>query len=131
MALDVRLVLYRDKLDTLLNSPSGDVGRYLRRKGLQILAFAKARVGTRTYTLRSSLHMRHLRDTRGQYVKIGSSVPYALLHHEGSRPHLITPKKPQGRLRFVSRGFVVYTHLVRHPGTRPNRYLTDGLKLIT
>jgi hypothetical protein len=74
--------------------------------------------------------MRHFADPRGQYVKIGSPLSYALLHHEGTRPHLIRPNPPNRVLRFVSKGTLVMTGLVRHPGTRPNRYLTDSLKLI-
>lgn len=114
-------------IDIFLNSPGGPVGRHLRKVGLRILAAAKRQVGVRTGALRASLHMRHLRDTRGQYLLIGSSLRYAYLHHEGSKPHLISPNKKQV-LRFYSRGTVVMTHLVRHPGTRPNRYLTDNLR---
>lgn len=123
-------VIFRPDLkavDIFLNSPNGPVGRYLRKVGLRILAAAKRQVGVRTGALRASLHMRHLRDTRGQYLRIGSSLRYAYLHHEGTKPHLITPKKKQV-LQFTTKGRVVMTHLVRHPGTRPNRYLTDNLK---
>jgi hypothetical protein len=120
---------YKPVLDHFLNSPSGDVGGYMRSVGLRITAAAKAQVGVRTGALRASIHMRHFRDTRGQYVRIGSSHPYARMHHDGTDPHLITPNKAQ-KLRFVSKGFLVYTHLVRHPGTKPNRYLTDNLKLV-
>lgn len=115
--------------DFYFNNPAGQVGRWLRIRGSRFLAAAKSQVGVRTGALRSSLHMRHFRDPRGQYLKIGSSLPYALLHHEGTRPHLILPKKRQV-LRFYSKGTIVMTHMVRHPGTRPNRYLTDNLKLI-
>lgn len=123
----VRVIFREPALDRLLNSPAGEVGRHLSRIGLQILAGAKVQVGVRTGALRASLHMRHLRDPRGQYVRIGSPLPYARLHHEGSRPHIITPNSAQV-LRFVSRGQVIFAHAVRHPGTRPNRYLTDNLR---
>ena len=111
------------------NSPSGDVGRYLAKRGLLITAAAKRQVGVSTGALRASIHMRHFSDTRGQYVRIGSSLPYARLHHEGTRPHLIRPNTKQV-LKFVTRGQLVITHLVRHPGTRPNRYLSDNLRLV-
>jgi len=121
-------VVFREPiLDRYLNAPRGEVGKYLRRRGLLILAAAKAQVGVRTGALRASIHMRHLRDTRGQFVRIGSPLPYARAHHEGTRPHLIRPRTAQ-ILVFRTRGQVVYTHLVRHPGTRPNRYLTDNLR---
>lgn len=121
--LDIRVI------DTFLSNRRGPVGLYLRRKGRRILAVAKKLVGKRTGTLRSSLHMRHYRDPRGQYVKIGSNVNYAYLHHEGSRPHLIKPDKKQV-LRFRTKGQIVMTHLVRHPGTKPNPYLTRALRAV-
>jgi hypothetical protein len=125
-----RVIIYDGPLDRLLNDPDGDVGRHLAKKGRLIQAAAKGQVGVRTGALRSSIHMRHLRDARGQYVKIGSSLNYALMHHEGTRPHLIFPTRSRV-LRFVTRGRLVFTHLVRHPGTRANKYLTDNLKLVT
>jgi len=119
----------RRNWDLFFENPSGRVGRYLNRKGRAITVAARAQVGVRTGNLRSSIHMRHFRDSRGQYVRIGSPLSYAKMHHEGTPPHLIKPKREE-KLRFVSRGVVVYTHLVRHPGTRPNKFLTDNLKLI-
>lgn len=116
-------------LRTMLTSNRGMVGLRLRLLGRRILAAAKRQVGVRSGALRASLHMRHFRDPRGQFIKIGSSLDYARLHHEGTRPHLILPRKRQ-ILRFYSRGQVVRTHMVKHPGTKPNRYLTDNLRLI-
>jgi hypothetical protein len=122
-------VYFYPSMDYMLKSPSGDVGKYLHRKGLLIKAAAQRQVGVQTGALRQSIHMRHLKDTRGQYVRIGSPLSYAYMHHEGTRPHLIKPKNSQV-LRFYTKGQLVITHLVRHPGTKPNRYLSDNLKLI-
>lgn len=94
------------------------------------MAAAKAQVGVRTGALRASIHMRHLRDSRSQYVKIGSKKKYAYMHHEGTKPHLITPNRAHV-LRFVSRGRLVYAHAVRHPGTKANKFLSDNLRLVT
>lgn len=119
----------RAEMDFLLKNPSGPVGRYLARKGRLVLAAAKAQVGVRTGALRASIHMRHLRDSRGQFVRIGSPLNYALAHHEGTRPHLITPNRAQV-LRFTKGSAVIYAHAVMHPGTKPNRYLTNNLRLV-
>lgn len=113
-------------LRTLLISPRGMVGLHLRKIGRRLKASAKRQVGVRTGALRSSIHMRHFRDPRGQYIRVGSSLNYARLHHEGTRPHLILPRK-RAILKFYSRGQIVRTQMVRHPGTKPNRYLTDNL----
>jgi len=124
------VVVFREPaLDRYLNSPSGEVGDYLAKKGNLIKAAAKRQVGVRTGALRASIHMRHLRDSRGQYVKIGSPLPYALMHHEGTRPHMIYAKRGKV-LKFVTKGRLVYTHVVNHPGTKANKYLTDNLRLI-
>ena len=115
-------------MDKFLNSPNGEVGRYLKRRGKLIQSAAKRQVGKRTGALRASIHMRHSRDARGQYVWVGSTLPYALMHHEGTRPHMIFPKGPH-RLVFMSRGRMVFAHAVAHPGTLPNKYLSDNLRL--
>ena len=122
-----KVVFYDVVLNDLLKDPSGAVGRYLKNKGNEILTSARARVGVRTGALRASLHMRHMRDPRGQQLWIGSQLNYALAHHEGTKPHVITPKSGK-MLRFVSRGQVVYAHSVNHPGTKANRYLADALR---
>jgi hypothetical protein len=116
-------------VDTLLNNPAGTVGRHLKAKGRRITNAARSQVGVRTGALRNSIHMRHFRDPRGQYIKVGSSLSYARAHHDGTKPHLILPTKGRN-LRFFSKGFMVFAQMVRHPGTKPNRYLTDNLKLI-
>jgi hypothetical protein len=123
------VVIRKAELNFLLDSPSGDVGRYLAKKGRMVQVAAMAQVGVRTGALRASIHMRHLRDSRGQFVRIGSPLNYALAHHEGTKPHLITPNRAQV-LRFVRGSTVVYAHSVMHPGTKPNRFLTDNLSLV-
>jgi hypothetical protein len=123
----VKINWFDGELDKLLNQKDGAVGKYLTRKGNEILVSARARVGVRTGALRASLHMRHMRDPRGQQIWIGSNLHYALAHHEGTKPHVIVPKSGK-MLRFVSKGRVVYTHVVNHPGTKANRYLADALR---
>jgi hypothetical protein len=64
----------------------------------------------------------------GVKATVGSSVSYALIHHNGSRPHVILPVRAKS-LVFTSKGRLVVTNRVNHPGTKPNRYLTDNLRL--
>lgn len=130
MAITKTTIVFRPRaLDHLLNDPYGPVGRYLFARGRAIMAAAKAQVGVKTGRLKASIHMRQERAPYGQMIRIGSPLSYALMHHEGTRPHIITPNRAQV-LRFTSGGRVIYTHAVKHPGTRPNRYLTDNLYLI-
>jgi hypothetical protein len=123
------VVFRKAELDFMLNSPEGDVGRYLAEKGNLIMDAARAQAGLRTGALRRSIHMRHLRDSRGQYVKIGSKLDYALVHHEGSKPHVIRPARTKV-LRFVKGSMVIYSPEVMHPKVEANRYLSDNLKLV-
>ena len=123
------IVFRRPVLDKFLNSPSGPVGRYLYGRGLRVLIAARSQVGVKTGKLKASLEIEHSRRGPGQQVKVGSPLNYALVHHEGARPHIIVPRRAEA-LRFSARGRIVYTRIVRHPGTRPNKYLTDNLYLI-
>jgi hypothetical protein len=125
----VNIVFRKPMLDRLLNQPSGTVGRYLARKGAVIQAAARAQVGVKTGALRASIRVTHRSVGPGQYIVVGSSLNYALLHHEGSRPHIIRANRAQV-LRFSSRGRVVFARQVLHPGTRPNRYLSDQLRYV-
>lgn len=121
------LKLYDRVLDHELNNPPGMVGRHMKTIGVKILVGAKAMVGVRSRALRTSIRMSHARDTRGQYVTVGSDLNYAYVHHEGSRPHVSTPKT--GRvLRFRSGGRVVYARKVNHPGFRGRKYLTIPMR---
>ncbi len=113
-------------MNYMLDHPSGMVGRYIFMKGVKIMMAAKGQVGVSSGRLLRSIHLRHLRDSRGQFVKVGSDLSYAAIHHEGARPHIIVANRA-GALRFSSGGRIVYTRKVNHPGTRPNKYLSDNL----
>jgi hypothetical protein len=122
------ITFYKSQTDYLLNNPAGPVGRSLARRGQKVLAAARGQVGVDTGNLKKSLRMTHERGTRGQFVRVGSKLNHALVHHQGSRPHMITPKRSQ--VMVFSKGTqIIYATSVRHPGTRANRYLTDNLYL--
>lgn len=108
---------------------NGPVGVHLRKGANKIKTAAQIQVGIRTGALKASINISQEKTPNGQMVKIGSPLSYALVHHEGSRPHLIVGRKG-GMLRFTSKGRVVYTRAVIHPGTRPNKYLADNLPLM-
>ncbi len=122
--------LDRIKLHRFLNTPhSGDAADLwsdLEKRKLAALAGAKRMAGFRTGRLRKNISARHLGNATGQYVTIGADVPYALLHHEGTKPHVILPSN--GRfLTFRKGAQVIFTEKVFHPGTKPNPYLRSQL----
>jgi hypothetical protein len=121
------VVFYDSDLENLLNSPRGEVGRYLKSKGDDIITLAKRQVGVRTSRLKNSIaHKRHFKDSRGQQMWIGSSVRYALVHHEGRGPQTIVPRSAKV-LRFVSKGQIIFADKVVQKGTKANKYLSDPL----
>jgi hypothetical protein len=113
----------------LMTSPDGEVGRYLTKLGQRVALLAKAQVGVDTGALKRSINFRLVQGGGGLVAVIGSDNRIALMHHQGTRPHIITPRRAQ-TLRFYSRGRIVYSKLVHHPGTKPNRYLTDNLRRV-
>jgi hypothetical protein len=56
------------------------------------------------------------------WFHVTADTPYALAHHRGTRPHLIT-----GDLKFTTHGKTVHTRVVHHPGTKGNPFLRDAL----
>ena len=75
-----KVKFYNSVLDNFLNNPNGEVGRFLNDKGNEIITVARAMVGVRTGNLRSSIHMRHMRDPRGQYIWVGSTLAVSYTH---------------------------------------------------
>ncbi len=123
-----QLNLYENELREYLTTPSGDLWPYLHSRGKLAVAGAQAMVGVRTGALKRSIHMKHLGNPTGQYIWIGSKLPYAYHHHEGTKPHIIAAK-PGKELVFRGRGSKVLVHspVVKHPGTRANPYLRAQL----
>lgn len=126
----------------VLQSPNGMVTRdlVLRATRVQTAAQQQIRVGhihggATNYqggvgNLRNSVHKRLVPSTGrgGPSVLVGSDHPIALIYHEGAKPHVIVPRKAKVLVFWIGSERVV-TRRVNHPGTQPNRYLTDNLHL--
>jgi hypothetical protein len=122
--------IYDGALRSYLHTNSGDLWKWLEVRGDLAVAAAKAQVGVKTGRLRDSIHKKHLGNATGQYLWIGSHLPYAYKHHEGTSPHTITPSASRaGRPLVFRKGTVlIHTAIVEHPGTKPNPYLRDQLR---
>lgn len=123
------LILDTAKLDLLLNQQGGEVGKHMDAIARIITARAKAQVGRETGALMASIKWEYKRNSVGQERVIGSHLPYALAHHEGTAPRVIKPKNGQV-LSFKSKGVSIVTDEVQHPGTEANRYLSDNLYVV-
>lgn len=115
----------RTAIAAVLHGRDGMVAKEMMKRALKVQAGAVRQVGKRTGRLARSIHVEQtLRPVTGAYI--GSNVRYALMHHDGTRKHPIAAK-PGRMLTFTSNGRRVYARKVLHPGTAPNRYLTDNL----
>lgn len=124
-----RFVPDKEAIKHLLRSPNGMVADHFHDLSKRTVRLAKRQVGVDTGALKASISYT-LRATGAPIVSsIGSKNDIAYLHHEGSVPHVIRPKQGQ-TLRFKSHGRIVYAKVVNHPGTKPNRYLTDSLAAV-
>lgn len=116
-----------------LRSWSGPIGRDISRRIRDVEYFARATAGVRTGLLKASISSDRGYTRGGNLIaRVGVNpgrdrIGYAYFHHEGTRPHIIVPRRAK-LLRFRVRGRVVYTSRVRHPGTRPNPYLTRFMR---
>lgn len=138
---DAEVVIDPQKLAELLRSPSGPVVRRLMADGQHVKEAARQQVGVspagpvlkgnrRPGTLRDSIVTRLISHPNplGFAVMVGSEDPIALIHHEGTEPHLIRARNsPVLVFWWPKIGQLMRVRYVNHPGTQPNRYLTDSL----
>lgn len=110
-------------------TPAGMVGKDVKNRSAILTLLAKIQVGKKTGHLSTSIGYTISSDARGVIGTIGSDDKIAYLHHEGTKAHVIIPRFKK-TLRFVQHGKIVYAKIVHHPGTKPNRYLTDNLKKV-
>lgn len=134
---DVQVILDGAVMAEILRGPAGPVARHVIERATVVQARAKELAPVRTGCLRSSIVKRY-EHVDGEFaVRIQSDTTscsperksYSLYIHEGTRPHVIRPRKPGGVLRFEMHGEVVFARHVNHPGTRANPFLRDALPL--
>lgn len=115
----------QSRVARLLRLPGGAVDRSLRRRVERVQRAAEARApGTMAQGIRSSIRYTHA----GPVGTVTSSHPATIYVVNGTRPHIIRPRRPGGVLRFEIGGRVVYARYVNHPGTTKNDFLRDALR---
>lgn len=133
------------KLADYMRSTNGPVMREMLEKGEKVKREAQRLVGVyqppdaysaanrqrRPGTLRDSI-VKRIADVNGDpAVIVGSDDPIALWHHEGTQPHTIAARrKPRLVFYWPRVGHVVSFRRVNHPGTQPNRFLTNALRVL-
>ncbi len=107
----------------LLTAEDGPVGRAIFDAATRVQLAARAQVGKDTRDLERSIVKRPFTVPGGGVgVSVGSTLPYALIHHEGRRE--VVPVRARV-LRFTVRGQVVYAR--RSRAVPANKFLTDNL----
>lgn len=109
-----------------LRGASGPVHRYMLVLATKVQTRARELVGVKTGNLKSTIVKRVTPGHGGLVVLVGSSLPYARFHHDGTKPHVIRPRNPDGVLAFEVGGETRFARFVNHPGTRPNPFLTKA-----
>jgi len=141
-----RIAIDPQKVAELLRSPNGPVMRRMIEDGEAVKREAQRLVGVyrppdaysaatrrrRPGTLRDSITKRVVAGPGGRpVVEVGSDDKIALMHHEGTVPHTIRPRNKPLLVFFWRRvGHVVSFRSVNHPGTQPNRFLTNALRVL-
>lgn len=102
--------------------------RELEIAARQVMNRAKVLAPVDTGRLRASIRIESRRTfTLRSVFTVGSDVSYAPMVHDGTRPHIIRPKRAQA-LRFRVGGRIVYAKVVHHPGTRARPFLDRALR---
>ncbi|MGF0163053.1 hypothetical protein ACQRET_03285 [Streptomyces koyangensis] len=122
--MSVQVTVRPGALARLLRLRNGPVERRLRERTRRVAAIAAREapgsmgdyVDWRVETGPGGL--------RGVVVCNHHAVRYVL---DGTRPHLIKPRR-RNVLRFQIGGRVVYSKLVRHPGTKANDFMKRALE---
>lgn len=118
--------LNRGRIERMLRLPGGLVYRNMERRVRRVeTAAVRLAPGSMKDGIRSQIQRGPGGEFRGV---IKSTHPASLYVVNGTRPHKIFPKRPNGVLRFEVGGRVVYARYVSHPGTRPNNFLLEALR---
>lgn len=112
---------------------SEPVQRHLLRVGNRVRDRARELVGVSAQPRGGHLRDAILTRIRPDGVAVGvftePEATRAVYHHEGTRPHVIRPRKAKVlAFNWAKAGRVVFFRKVKHPGTRPNRFLLNALK---
>ena len=122
-------------MSVTVNIDANLIERALRRPGgigERLLLRRAGRVAVRARELAPGTMKDHITthvegSGRGLAAYVVSEHPATQYVIYGTRPHIIRPRRARGVLRFEVGGRVVYAAYVRHPGTRPNDFLSRAL----
>lgn len=104
---------------------SRDVARVAR----EVEARAKQLAPVDTGRLRASISAQPRVTFRGPTVRVTADVNYATFVENGTRPHVIRPRRAQV-LKFKVGGRTVYAKVVHHPGTKGVHFMAKAVQQV-
>lgn len=132
MAVDApRVVMDPRAIQAFINDGGGPVVRDLLVRGDRVKTEAKRLVGKKTHNLENRIVKRIISEDGVPVVQVGVvGVSYAFFHHEGTEPHVIRARRARVLAFYSPReGRTIFTKQVNHPGTKPNRFLVNALRV--
>lgn len=120
MAVEVRID--HSALERFLRRRGGPVEQRLRARTERVAALARAEAAPH-----GSVPDHITTDVRGLVGYVISEHPASRFILDGTRPHLIRPRRRKA-LRFDVGGETVFSKLVRHPGTDAHNFLAIALR---
>lgn len=128
-SVKLTLTLDEGEIRKLVTGEGRPVHRLMVRLQRNVANSAKQRSPVDTGNLRNSITIQPLRVV-GSAISGGVSADanYAMFVHDGTKPHVIRPKKAGGVLRFTVGGSVVFARSVNHPGTKARPFLMNALE---
>ncbi|MDO5730783.1 hypothetical protein [Corynebacterium sphenisci] len=128
MGSRVELHLDQAALRRMLTGPSGEAVRLVRRAQRATMNQGRLRAPVDTGFLRSThqatgIHVTGLRVT----AEVEATADYAAGVHEGTRPHIIRPRRARA-LAWQGPSGLVVARSVRHPGSRPRPWLLNAAR---
>jgi hypothetical protein len=109
---------------------TGPIGQSFGRLAKETVYWQRVGANKRTGAMAVGMEHKRLTLAQGIAFDAGSSKPYALFVDQGTKPHVITPKKPGGMLVFhwAKVGKTVFLRSVNHPGNRAYKFIQHGLE---
>ncbi|MFB7114819.1 hypothetical protein [Streptomyces sp. NPDC056291] len=123
--MSVELHLEPGRLARMLRMRNGIVERRLVARTSRVAAIARAEAPG---SMGRHIDWHIKEGPRGLQAVITCSHPAVRYVIEGTRPHIVRPRRAKS-LRFEVGGHVVFSAYARHPGTRPNPFLQRALRM--
>lgn len=111
------------------HSWDGVLGKWMSKKTVQVQVRAMAEAPVKTGATKGSIRFRFGYSGTELESTVGVLTQQGLWVHEGTRPHVIRPRNPEGHLVFFWPKVMatVVTKQVFHPGIRSNPFLVKAL----